>query len=202
MCWAASCFTCSVNKEVTIMHALVKAACAIHNLSLAAVYGGPLFAKTAFKTAVKRDIKDEKDRIRVMETAWSTYNKKVNVPAHLAIGVTYLIERRALRNMRLSNKAKALVRVKDVLIAGVLLTGVANAIVGKKLAHELPGGAPKAGDTRSTHTILRKYRGYFKVMGPLNMALVTASIAIGPYIGAAIMKSQRRGLLARILGRK
>lgn len=184
------------------MHGLVKAACAIHNLSLAAAYGGPLFAKTAFKTAVKRDIKDEKERIRVMETAWSNYNKKVNVPAHLAIGVTYLIERRAIRRMRLDTKAKALIRVKDALIVGVLVTGVANAIVGKRLMRELPHGAPAQGDTRSTHTILRKYRGYFKVMGPLNMALLGASIAIGPYIGAAIMKSQRRGLLARIFGRK
>src|SRR5262249_21887412 len=128
-------------------------------------------------------------------------NKKVNMPAHATIGLTWLVERNAFKHMSLDRRAKALIRVKDVLIVGALLSAVANTMVGKKLARELPGGAPKPGDTRSTHTILAPYKRYFKVMGPVHMALVGATILIGPYLNAAVLRSKKRGLLGRIFRR-
>jgi hypothetical protein len=183
------------------MHALVKAASAIHHISLAAAYGGPLFAKVALHPAVVAEIKDEKERVRLMEKTWSKFTDKVNLPAHIAFTVTYLIERRAIKQIHLDRRAKVLLAVKDVLVAGALVTGLANIAVGKKLARELPGGVPAKGSTESTQAVLAKYRKFYKVMGPLNMAFVAGSIVIGPYLGAAIFRSAKKNFLARLFSR-
>ena len=123
------------------MHTLVKAAAAIHNLSLATAFGGPLFAKVGLRPAVIKDITDEKERGRVLACAWAKYNK-INVPAHVAFTATWLIERHAIKHLNPDHRTQRLVAFKDLLIAGALLTGLANVAVGKKLCREFPEGIP------------------------------------------------------------
>jgi uncharacterized membrane protein len=180
------------------MHTLVKAAAVIHQLSLAAAYGGPLFAKVGLRPAVKREIKDMPTRVRLMTSVWSKFNNKVNVPAHVLFTATWIVERNAILRVANDRRTRGLVHIKDVLITGALLTGVANVLAGKALKRELKAEAQGEATTTQKAT-LRKYRAFYKVMGPLNMALIAGSIAIGPAIGASIIRNQRRGLIGRLL---
>ncbi len=181
------------------MHTLVKAAAAVHNLSLATAFGGPLFAKVGLRPAVIRDIKDEKERGRVIACAWAKYSK-INVPAHVAFTATWLIERHAIKHLSPDHHTQKLVAFKDLLIAGALLTGLANVAVGKKLVREFPEGIPVS-DKPSSDPRVRAYRRYFKVMGTANLVLVGASLAVGPAIAGGLIRSQRRHILARLLAK-
>jgi hypothetical protein len=180
------------------MHTLVKTACAIHNLSLAATFGAPLFVKAGLKPAVLSEIQDEKERGRVLMCAVTHYNR-INVPAHFLFLGSWLVERNFILKLHVDERTQKLLAVKDVLIAGAFVTGLLNVRVGRQLKADYPDGVPVT-DKPSTDPKLERYRRYFRTMGPLHLALVGASIAIGPAIGAGIFRSTRRNLISRLMG--
>jgi uncharacterized membrane protein len=182
------------------MHALAKTICAFHRLSLAAAYGGSIFAKTGLRPALKKGISDQEERLRVAEIAWKGFNR-VNVPAHLIFAGTWLYERKELSKLHLDHKTQTLVAIKDMLVLGSFVTGVANVMVGRRLSREFPNGKPLAGMENRKDEILAKYRRYFKVMGPVHRVLLGGSIAIGPAITFGVIRSSRRGFLTRLLSR-
>jgi hypothetical protein len=172
---------------------------ALHNLSLAIAYGGPVFAKAALHPAAKEIVSD-KERGKLLETAWNKFIP-IDVAAHLTFTATWLYGRKIIKSRRLSNETEALVTLKDVLIGGALITGLANAMVGKAYAKRFPQGVPVSptGEITGKSSEARKFQQYFKVMGPLNRALVAGAIAVGPAITVSIFRSMRRGMLARLL---
>ncbi len=125
----------------------------------------------------------------------------MNVPAHLAFTATWLYERRVLTKLHLDAHTQSLVAIKDLLVFGSFVTGVANVAAGRRLAREFPAGVPTANVEGHKAAIIAKYRRYFKVMGPLHLVLVGATIAIGPAIGYGVVRSAHRGALARLLRR-
>lgn len=182
------------------MHALAKTICAVHQLSLATAFGGSVFAKTGLRRALKKGISEMPERIRVAEIAWNGFNK-VNVPAHLALGATWLYERRMLTKLHLDTHTQSLVAIKDMLVLGSFVTGLANVAVGRRFAREFPRGVPITNIEGEKGAVIAKYRRYFKVMGPLHLALVGATIAIGPAIGFGVVRSARRGFLGRLIAK-
>lgn len=197
------------------MKSLAVAAGAIHGLSLAVAYGGPVFAKVGLKRSLKGVAKDE--RRAIMQTAWSKFSK-VNVPAHVGFTASWVILRSLSRNLHASRQTKNLMVAKDVLIAGALLTGVAATVTGKALkraaAHkvEKPGEIDKPSTTKDKATnkpesAATHERHYNKLMrlekklGRANMACLAGAIIISPAIAVGLLRSTRMGLLARIFNR-
>jgi hypothetical protein len=126
------------------------------------------------------------------------------VPAHAAFTVTWLIERRALNRYFPDKQTKRLVNIKDALIAGALATGVANTVVGEMMKRDFPQGVPYPAEGNIAPEKVEKfarYLSYYKVMGPLNRALIAGSIATGTLIGASVVRHAGRGLLSRLLKR-
>lgn len=175
----------------------------IHNLSLAVAYGGPIFATMALRPALLQGSSSDKDRGKVMQIAWAEFTK-INVPAHLAFTATWLVERAAIKRYYGTRRTNKLVAVKDALIAGALLTGVANVVAGRMLKRQFPDGVPYPAEGNVTPEQAEKiarYVNFFRVVGGLNRALVGASIAAGPVIGASILRHQKRSVLSRLFKR-
>jgi hypothetical protein len=173
---------------------------ALHNLSLAIAYGGPVFGKYALGPAVK-EISSEQERGKVLEAAWSKFSP-IDLAAHGIFAATWLMHRTALKARHIGGeKTKKLVAMKDVAIAGAVITGLANAIAGQAMKREFPEGvAVAAGGEPSPNTPVGaiKYQRFFQVVGALNKAFVGGAIVLGPAITiTAIHESRRRGLFAR-----
>ena len=196
---------------------LAVAAGAIHGLSLAVSYGGPVFAKVGLRRALRK-ASTKQERRAIMQTAWSQFSK-VNVPAHVGFTGSWLILRTLLGQVRLDNSTKSLLMVKDALIAGALVTGVAATVNGHALkrAQRAAGSTTKTpeADKPTTNkdkpnqkagrtTAAKQYKKLLRLeraLGRANMALVAGSIMISPAIGMGILRSQRRGLLGRLFNR-
>lgn len=200
------------------MKTLAVAAGAIHGLSLAVAYGGPVFAKVGLKRALRK-IHSKDERRAVMQTAWSQFSK-VNVPAHVGFTASWLILRALIKQAKLDNPTKNLLVAKDVLIGGALITGVAATITGHALKRAQrasksttrPTEAEKPTNNREkpihkTETAGRARKEYKKLLrlerklGRANMAFVAGAILIGPAIGLGVFRSQRMGLLGRLFNR-
>jgi hypothetical protein len=198
------------------MKSLAVAAGAIHGLSLAVSYGGPVFAKVGLKRALKK-LHSKEERRAAMQAAWSQFSK-VNVPAHVGFTASWLILRGMLRQVKLDNATKNLLVAKDVLIAGALITGVAATITGKALkrAQRASTTRPtevekpvttrekpihKAGKT-SARKEFKKLLRLERKLGRANMAFLAGAILLSPAIGMGVFRSTRRmSLLRRIFNR-
>jgi hypothetical protein len=189
------------------MKALAVAAGAIHGLSLSIAYGGPVFAKVGLKAALRKAHTKE-ERRAIMQVAWSRFSK-VNVPAHVGLTASWLVLRSMLRRIHLDRSTKHLLVAKDILIAGALITGVAATVVGKAMTRVAkakgampgkptkPGEAVKPGKAKRFAKLLRLE----KKLGRANMAFLAGAIIISPAIVLGIVRSQRMGLLRRLINR-
>jgi hypothetical protein len=199
------------------MKTLAVAAGAIHGLSLAVAYGGPVFAKVGLKRALRK-LHSKEERRAAMQAAWSQFSK-VNVPAHVGFAASWVILRSMLGQVKLDNSTKNLLMVKDGLIAGALVTGVAATITGKALkrAQRASTSPTKPGEekpvtireklshkgekTTSARKQFNKLLRLEKTLGRANMAFLAGAILISPAIGVGILRSRRMGLLGRIFNR-
>jgi hypothetical protein len=186
------------------MKALAVAAGAIHGISLSIAYGGPVFAKVGLKPALRKAHTKE-ERRAITQAAWSRFSK-VNVPAHVGFTASWLVLRALLRRIHLDRSTKRLLVAKDLLIAGALITGVAATAVGKAMtrvakakaaAPGKPGEAVKPGKEKQFKKLLRLE----KKLGRANMAFVAGAIIISPAIVLGILRSQRMGMLRRLINR-
>lgn len=121
------------------MATLSTAAWVLHDLGLAAGFGGPLFGKLALDPAIKV-VHSEAERGEVMNKAWSGY-QAVNAVALGTMAATWFVGRTVLSGWEVTAKARPLVLVKDALVGAALVTGVANMVGGAILAKQAPGGA-------------------------------------------------------------
>jgi hypothetical protein len=186
------------------MHSGIVGTSIIHNLSLAVAYGGPIFAKVGLYKAVMEGEKDPKERGKVVAKAWEHFTP-VNLAAHVAFTGTWLIERRAIKRYFADKRTTRLVNLKDILIGGALVAGVANVAVGRMMKRDFPEGLSLPLST--THLPadramkLQRYITYYRVMGPVHQALLGASIATGPVLVTSIIRHTARSLLSRLFVR-
>lgn len=181
------------------MHTGLVANAIVHNLSLAVAYGGPIFGSRPLRLALLQGVTSDQERGKAMQVAWTEFNK-INVPAHLAFTATWLAERGTIKRIG-GRTTDNLVTLKDVLIGGALVTGVANVVAGEMMKRDFPNGAPLPSEgnvTPSDAAKIARYVGFFRVVGGLNRALVGASIAASPIIGASLFRTYGRGMLARL----
>lgn len=110
------------------MGTLSTAAWAAHDVSLATAMGGVVFGRAALAPALD-EIASPGERDRVSAEAWSRF-AWLNLAAHGVMAATWLAGRTVLSGKEVSGRARTLTLVKDGLIVGSLLTGVASNVVG------------------------------------------------------------------------
>lgn len=175
---------------------------AIHHLALAVAHGAPKFACLALKPALK-EISSPEERGKVMATAWEKF-APVDVAAHVVFTATWLHGRAVIKSCpHRSFCTERLVTIKDMLVGGALVTGLANAIAGKIMARKFPQGVPidANGDLApNAPKEAAKFVRFFRIVGPINQAFVAGSIAIGPALTFSILRTARHPWLTRLLG--
>jgi uncharacterized membrane protein len=172
---------------------------AVHNLALAIAYGGPVFAKTALKPAL-REIPSETERGKLVACVWHHFSP-VDLTAHVLFATTWLHGRKVLCEHGLSPHTARLVAMKDLFVLGAVATGIANVLVGKAMKREYPQGIPLtegAEPAASAPKGAERYEHYFKVMGPLNKAFVVGAIAVSPAITISVLRTASHPLLSRL----
>jgi hypothetical protein len=188
------------------MGTLSTTAWVLHDLGLAAGFGGPLFGEVALHKAVK-DIPEE-ERGRVLERAWNTYNIVDAACLGLA-ATTWLIGRSRLSGREIDRHSHSLVVAKDIIMSAALGTGLASFLIGRMLHEHKPGDVVQAqvgaqvGDGPSqTMRQLRSpenLKRMLQVLGPLNTALAGAALAITTVLAVRSGRSSRWSIVSRFL---
>jgi hypothetical protein len=125
------------------MATLSTTAWVLHDLGLAADFGGNLFGQLAMHPAI-RQIESKRERARVTQTAWNRF-KFVNGLGLALMAGGWLIGRTllSLSGKEVGRRARAATIAKDALVTGAVLSGVGAIATGTLLERERDREAAK-----------------------------------------------------------
>ena len=165
------------------MATLSTTAWVLHELGLAAGFGGNLFGQIALNPAVA-EIQSKRERGKVTHVAWDRY-KTVNGASLALMAGTWIVGRTMLGGLsgrEVARTSRALIVTKDVLVGGALAGGIGAMVVGRMLDREmtisnepLHSGSRPAAETRKRVADLQKLTNGF---GRLNVVLNAAVLAV------------------------
>jgi hypothetical protein len=107
----------------------------LHKMGLGINLGGTIFGLVALNPSVAR-VSDRSERGRVLNEAWTRFQ----TIGTLAMGVTVATWRLGGLKEAESDIDPALAGIKNVLLGGALITSVASAIAGRRIASQAPEG--------------------------------------------------------------
>ncbi|HEX5747296.1 MAG TPA: hypothetical protein VFZ09_13720 [Archangium sp.] len=180
---------------------LTTSAYVLHNLGLAAGFGGSLFGRVALNPSA-RLINDKQERAKIVNAAWNGYNI-INAVGLGATALTWLIGRSKISGRSISASARKLVLVKDFLMGATLVSGVINLIGGGFLAKRAlqdgiameSGGqaADDAPDDVKSATRLVNWLGVF------SLATMAGLIGVSTWLDNTAQASGKWKFIARAL---
>lgn len=182
------------------MATLSTTAWVLHDLGLAAGFGGNLFGQLALNPAV-RAIDSKSQRGKVTHVAWDRY-KTVNAIALAAMGGTWLIGRTLISGWAVGHQGRELTLLKDRLVVGAFVSGVCALAVGTMLdaAHAenepLESGGRPAAETSPRVARLQRAVNFF---GAANIALQAGVLAVTAMLAMHSGKSHRWAFVSRLL---
>src|SRR5215216_4832750 len=107
----------------------------LHKMGLGINLGGTIFGLVALNPTVKR-VSDRRERGRVLNEAWTRF-QTVGI---LAMGLTVAMWRLGGLKEAESDIDATLAGLKNILLGGALVTSVASAIAGRRIARQAPEG--------------------------------------------------------------
>ncbi|WP_434043284.1 MULTISPECIES: hypothetical protein [Sorangium] len=183
------------------MATLSTSAWVLHELGLAAGFGGPLFGRLALHQAV-RDIHSEAERGKVLADAWQRYNL-VNAISLGTAAATWFIGRTMISGRSIDEETRTLVHLKDILLGATLATSVVNMVSGRQMSEQAPARAVpvRDGDTPSPRTPAKAaaLQQLLNVMGPLNIALTAGVIGVTTVLAMKSGRSTKWSFISRLL---
>jgi hypothetical protein len=108
----------------------------LHKMGLGINLGGTIFGLVALNPSVAR-VSDKSERGSVLNEAWMRF-QTIGV---LAMGVTVAMWRLGGLKEAESDIDSTLAGIKNVFLGGTLITSVASAIAGRRIARQAPEGA-------------------------------------------------------------
>ena len=181
--------------------ALTSTAYALHNLGLAAGFGGSLFGRLAFNPSV-HVIKDHTERGAVVTRAWSRYNWMSSVGMG-ATALTWLIGRSFISAPSFDKTGRALTLAKDVALGTTIAVGGASIVCNQLLSKIEPEGRVDidAGNEASARTPekARKLITTLNVLGNIGLFASAAVIAIDAALTLRGSRSSKWRMIAKFL---
>lgn len=167
------------------MATLSTTAWVLHDLGMAAGFGGNLFGQVAMNPAV-RVLESQRDRGKVTHVAWNRY-KGVNAASLAAMAGAWLIGRLITSGRQVGGKSRALVIAKDVVVGAALASGVTSIVAGTML-DKIRGGR--------RHDVLKRTSN---TSGRISILLHAAALALTTVLAMKAGRSSRWSVLSRFL---
>lgn len=178
---------------------------AAHDIGLAALIGGNLFARIAMHPSLA-EISDERERGRVLSATWRRYGT-VNLIALATVVAGWAGARLDEASPRmLSGRERDFALAKDGAVLLVAVTGIAVAVQGMRFARSEPGGAVplETGDRTSARAseVAARRKRWVNVLGSAHLASALGLAAVNAALSqTGFRRPPARRVLRRRYGR-
>jgi hypothetical protein len=168
----------------------------LHKMGLGICLGGTIFGLIALNPSLAR-ISDKSERGRVLNEAWARF-QTIGV---LAMGVTVAMWRLGGLKEAESDLDATLAGIKNLLLGGALLTTLASAILGMRIASQAPEGATpvESGTEPAPETPEEAARSQrlSAFLGSATVALVAGILALSSALELRVVQ-RNKGTLSRL----
>jgi hypothetical protein len=180
---------------------LTTSAYVLHNLGLAAGFGGSLFGRVALNPSA-RLINDKQDRAKIVNAAWNGYNI-INAIGLGSTALTWFFGRSKISGRSISPTARKLVVVKDFLMGATLVSGLVNLIGGGFLAKRALGeGIPMESGSKAADEAPADVKSTTRLvnwLGVFNLACMAGIIGVSTWLDNTAQTSSKWRLVANVL---
>ena len=170
----------------------------LHKMGLAINLGGTLFGLIALNPSVKR-VSDKSERGRVLNEAWMRFQ----TVGTLAMGLTVATWRLGGLKEAEGDLDATLAGLKNILLGGALVTSVASAIAGRRIARQAPegdtpveSGAEPASETPQEAARSQRLSAF---LGAATVALVAGVLGLSSALEVRAVETSK-GTLSRLFG--
>jgi len=183
------------------MATLSTTAWVLHELGLAAGFGGNLFGQLAMQPAVET-ILSKRERGKVSHVAWDRY-KAVNGASLVFMAGSWIAGRAFLSGREVGKTSRVLTIAKDVLVGGAVVGGVAAMIFGRMLDKErLIANEPLTVNSRpsaETRQRVQELERITKGFGLVNIVMNAAVLATTTVLSMKAGKSTKWSFVSQLL---
>ena len=181
--------------------AITTSAYVLHNLGLAAGFGGSLFGRIALNPSA-RLISDKQDRARIVNAAWNGYNI-VNAVGLGTTALTWLVGRSAISGRAISPEARKLVIAKDFLMGATIVSGFVNLLSGGFLAKKsFQDGIPMESGYKASPEAPEDVKNATRLVNGLGLFSIISMaglIGVSTWLDNHAASSTKWNLLSRLL---
>jgi hypothetical protein len=171
----------------------------LHKIGLGINLGGTLFGLVALNPSVAR-ISDRSERGRVLNEAWTRFQ----TVGTLAMGLTVAMWRLGGLKEAESDLDASLAGLKNILLGGALLTSVASAMAGRRIARQAPEGATPvesgAAPAPETPEEAARSQRLSAFLGAATVALVAGVLGLSSALEVRAAERSQGTLLTRLFG--
>jgi hypothetical protein len=168
---------------------------AAHEIGLAAILGGNLFARVGMHPAL-REVSDPRERGRVVNAAWRRYGTVNSLALAALLGGWGASRSREPDRTTLAERERALVAARDAAVIAVAATGIVAGVRGVFFSRMEPEGAiplengsePAADASPGESRAKRR----LSVIGSLHLVSALALAGIDAALGPTRLEPQRR----------
>ena len=175
---------------------------AAHDLGLAAILGGNLFARVGMHPAVAV-ISDPRERGEVVVSAWRRYGAVNGIGLLAVLGGWAGARASEAAPSGLSERERIVATVKDGAVAALAISGIASAIAGTWFAALVESGAGPLADGDSAAAAARsgerRAKRLLSIVGGVNLAAAATVVVANAALSQA---SFRRPPVRRLLRRR
>ena len=179
------------------MATLSTTAWVLHDLGLAAGFGGSLFGQFALNPAVG-SISSTEERSLVLGRAWNGYRVIQGVSLGAA-AASWFLGRRLLSGRAFGKDVRRLVLAKDILFGAAVANGIANMITGGRLARRRGYLASGGVGEPSGEAAPTRMRRVSTILGSTNLLLAAGVIGITSILAMKTGRSARFSFIDRFL---
>lgn len=176
---------------------LAGTAYSLHNLAVAANFGGSLFGQVALHPAVKT-LRDRKERGELVHQAWQRFSP-ANALGLITVPLSWFAGRTVLTGRELDGQTRQLVLAKDVAVGLYTLGGLGALLVGMTWGQRQPpieSGNQPAAETSELDTRAQKATNFF---GRLNLVAAAAIIVLSTALDMKGGRSAKWTLLSKLV---
>lgn len=174
------------------MATLSTTAWVLHELGLAAGFGGNLFGQIALNPALA-EIQSKRERGKVTHVAWDRY-KVVNATSLALMAGTWFAGRTVLTGSEVGRTSRVLTVAKDFLVGGALVGGIGAMVFGRLLDREMAtANAPLTTTSRPSAETRQRVAKLQKLTDGLGRFNVLMNAAVLGVTAVLAMKSGRSG---------
>jgi hypothetical protein len=171
----------------------------LHKIGLGINLGGTLFGLVALNPSVA-SIVDRSERGRVLNEAWTRFQ----TVGTLAMGLTVAMWRLGGLKEAEGDLDASLAGLKNILLGGALLTSVAAAIAGRRIARQAPEGATPvesgAEPAPETPEEAARSQRLSAFLGAATVALVAGVLGLSSALEVRAAERSKGTLLTRLFG--